>query len=471
MKGLLERLIQTTREAFLSAITDRGRFYDLILSLVAWKAFSTGADRAAWLYSSTLISPDPSHEFDQVMRQTGESSHKEKVLGALRAWENANVGELSDLLAVDAELIRDIPSFTWHYISQSWTAFFIGQHDENIPLRELMISVMDELERSMSDERLIFENYAPKELVGLMVNLLNGKQGKSLYDPYSWSGAFLSAGAQQLPGLVRVEGFSVAALPWKLAKLRLLLLSIPAEILMEKGLNYYKLPGEQKFDLIMANPPYGRWETPNLLSAEPGSWSSLAASSHRIDLSMACHCLDRLSASGSASVLLPGIFLSGQGALHEFRRRVMQHNLLETVVTLPAGVFPQTGVSTTILLFNKKKRDDKVLMLDATALLQNSTTEVRLDETAINEYLNRYRNGTVVPDGRCLLVTNSEIAMKRFDLKFSSYIRADQFLVNPYLPSATLLEACNRLSEDYRRIEKRVKELIDNKKANRTGEN
>ncbi|HVU94847.1 MAG TPA: N-6 DNA methylase [Puia sp.] len=464
MKQKIEQLIHATRLAFLSSTFDKSRFYDLTLSLVAWKVFSTQTAKTGWNYNIDVVSPGAAYDFDRVMRHIGEPDHKERASRSLQAWEAANQATLAELIAVEPDLIQGIPQSAWNLICVSWTDLFATQQSENITLKALMVSVMDGLELSLSDDRIIFENYAPQELVGLMVDLLSSSPGSSLYDPYAWSGSFLSAAAQHLRGLSHIRGFAAAGLPWKLAKLRLLLLSTTAELRIEKGLDHYKLSDEARFDLILMNPPYGRRENSQAVSTEPGPWSHLAGSSNRIDLALVCHSLNRLSPTGSAAILLPGIFLSGQGALLEFRCRVIQNNLLDAVITLPSGVFPQTGVSTNILVFNKKRATDKVFMLDASHLVQKSINQVVLDEAAIHRYLIRYREGTLTPDEHCLLVSNNHITKMGHDLKFSTYVPSEQQLINPFPSSVSLFEESSRLFAEYQQTQEKIKQLTQSKK-------
>ena len=61
-----------------------------------------------------------------------------------------------------------------------------------------------------------------------------------------------------------------------------------------------------------------------------------------------------------------GVLFGSTGAHKELRRILMQNNRVEAVLSLPGGVFqPYSGVKTSVLIFAKGGRTEKVMFLHA----------------------------------------------------------------------------------------------------------
>jgi type I restriction enzyme M protein len=114
---------------------------------------------------------------------------------------------------------------------------------------------------------------------------------------------------------------------------------------------------EEKFDIIMANPPF---MTPKG-GIQPHNKFSVQAK--RSEVLFVDYIAEHLNPRGRAGVIVPeGIVFKNENAYKQLRKMLLEENYLYAVVSLPAGVFqPYAGVKTSILFFDKelaKKTDD-----------------------------------------------------------------------------------------------------------------
>lgn len=87
-----------------------------------------------------------------------------------------------------------------------------------------------------------------------------------------------------------------------------------------------------------------------------------------------------------------GIILMSEGSLMNIidvpqRRNLIEKNLIEGVIKLPTNLFLYTGISVSIVIFNKNKTDSTIKFLDATKMC---VTGRRLSELNVDEILTAY---------------------------------------------------------------------------------
>ena len=77
--------------------------------------------------------------------------------------------------------------------------------------------------------------------------------------------------------------------------------------------------------------------------------------------------MDSLKAGGRCGVIVPeGVLFGSTGAHKELRRKLVENNRVEAVLSLPGGVFqPYSGVKTSVLVFRKGGTTERVMFLHA----------------------------------------------------------------------------------------------------------
>jgi type I restriction enzyme M protein len=117
---------------------------------------------------------------------------------------------------------------------------------------------------------------------------------------------------------------------------------------------------ERVYDLVLANPPFkGAIDAADVNPTLP-------AKSKKTEILFLHLFLRLLENGGRAAVIVPDGVLFGSSTAHvDVRRKIVEENRLDGVVSMPSGVFrPYAGVSTAVLLFTKGGTTEKIWFYD-----------------------------------------------------------------------------------------------------------
>jgi len=118
---------------------------------------------------------------------------------------------------------------------------------------------------------------------------------------------------------------------------------------------------EREFDVILMNPPFKGAVDSDDLNATLKS-----AGTTKSELLFIHLILRTLDMGGRCAVIVPDGVLFGSSRAHvELRRKLIEENRLDGVISMPGGVFkPYAGVSTAILFFTRGAKTDKIWFYD-----------------------------------------------------------------------------------------------------------
>ena len=257
----------------------------------------------------------------------------------------------------------------------------INYMKDGILLRQV-INVIDEVEFTEYEERHAFndiyetilkdlqsqrasgEFYTPRAVTDFIVNMVKPQLGQKVADFACGTGGFLVSALKYMESQIKtvedrkiydssVFGIEKKALPHLLCITNLLLHDIDEPRIMhsnslEKNVREYK--EEDRFDVILMNPPYGGSEK----DAVKVNFPMELRSSETADLFMSV-IMYRLKRNGKAAVVLPDGFLFGtDNAKVAIKEKLFNEFNLHTVIRLPHSVFaPYTSIPTNILFFDK----------------------------------------------------------------------------------------------------------------------
>ena len=121
------------------------------------------------------------------------------------------------------------------------------------------------------------------------------------------------------------------------------------------------LPAEG-FDVILANPPFsGRLDKDRIVD------DVKVGRTTQTELLFLQYMLNHLKEGARCGVVVPeGVLFGSTGAHRELRRKLVENNTVEAVLSLPGGVFnPYAGVKTSLLVFRKRGTTKRVMFLHA----------------------------------------------------------------------------------------------------------
>lgn len=211
------------------------------------------------------------------------------------------------------------------------------------------------------------EFYTPRAVTEFMTLMINPKLGEKMADFASGTGGFLTSFLKVIDTQVKtvedreiynnsIFGIEKKALPHLLCITNMLLHDIENPMILhdnslEKNVREYE--EEDKFDVIMMNPPYGGNEKDSVKINFP----SELRSSETADLFMIL-IMFRLAKNGRCAIILPDGFLFGtDNAKSAIKQKLLTEFNLHTIIRLPKSVFsPYTSITTNLLFFDNTKK-------------------------------------------------------------------------------------------------------------------
>ncbi len=193
--------------------------------------------------------------------------------------------------------------------------------------------------------------YTPPELIEFMYSYIpNTLNPLSVYDPTCGHGALLRG----LPDDVKKYGQDINDVAVNACQ------DIPnSDIRIGDTLSTPHFIDE-KFDLILANPPFSvNWERVHY-SWIPSDIPALPPKS-KADYAFILHCLHCLDENGIAIIMnFPGILYRGQSE-GKIRKWLVDNNYIERVVLIPGGKFEDTSIATALLVLRKNKTNQDII--------------------------------------------------------------------------------------------------------------
>jgi type I restriction enzyme M protein len=203
--------------------------------------------------------------------------------------------------------------------------------------------------------------YTPRDVIRMMVRILNPTPGMSIYDPTCGSGGMLIISREYIeqsggdPTNLRLCGQVNDPSAWSICKINMLLHGVRgADIKLEDTLLHplHREGGElERFDRVIANPPFSQnYTKSNMEFPERYRWGWCPTSGKKADLMFAQHMLAVCKPGGMVSTVMPHGVLFRGGAEKEIRKKFLQQDLIEAIVSLPQNLFYGAGIPACILI-------------------------------------------------------------------------------------------------------------------------
>ncbi|MGY0557636.1 type I restriction-modification system subunit M [Lysobacter sp. A421] len=280
------------------------------------------------------------------------------------------------------------------------------------------------------------EFYTPAQVSRLLTRLAAPKSGETICDPACGSGSLLIQASQQVGSdNFALFGQEVNGATWALARMNMFLHARDAaRIEWCDTLNSPALvEGDHlmKFDVVVANPPFSldKWGAENA-AADPFSryWRGIPPKS-KGDYAFITHMIEIAKReTGRVAVIVPHGVLFRSGAEGRIRQALIEENLLDAVVGLPANMFTTTGIPVAILIFDRSREEGganadrrDVLFIDASREFSPGKTMNLLGDAQVAKIVDTYEARTEV-DKYSHCATPEEIAENGFNLNIPRYV-------------------------------------------------
>ncbi len=207
------------------------------------------------------------------------------------------------------------------------------------------------------------EYYTPRPLIRAMVEVVQPRIGERIYDGACGSAGFLCEAFEHLksqPNLTTSDldalqdrtfyGKEKKSLAYVLAIMNMILHGIEAPNVIRTNTlaeNLLDVQDKDRFDVILANPPFGGSERNEVQQNFPIRTSETA-------YLFLQHFIRHLKAGGRAGIVIKNTFLSnGDNASVSLRKQLLETCNLHTVLECPGGTFQGAGVKTVVLFLEK----------------------------------------------------------------------------------------------------------------------
>ena len=232
------------------------------------------------------------------------------------------------------------------------------------------------------------EYYTPRPLIRAIVRVVDPKIGEKIYDGAVGSAGFLceafdylrsppstGSGAAQSKdrSLSKVEGLTTKdlailqtktfygkekkSLAYVIAIMNMILHGIEAPNIVHTNTlteNLADIQDKDRFDVVLANPPFGGKERPEVQQNFPIRTGETA-------FLFLQHFIKILKAGGRGGIVIKNTFLSNtDNASVSLRKLLLETCNLHTVLDCPGGTFQGAGVKTVVLFFEKGVKTRKV---------------------------------------------------------------------------------------------------------------
>jgi len=346
-----------------------------------------------------------------------------------------------------------------------------------INLREV-IDIIDEMQFQTSEElhdlSVLYEDrlkllggagrsgeyYTPRPLIQAMIQAIDPQLGKTVYDGAAGTAGFLTEAYEYLNKKAKTPhemrflkqdtlfGRNKKPEPYLLGTMNMILHGIESpnmEHINTLTEDMQDIQEKDRFDYILANPPFGGDERPEVQR-------NFKVKTRETANMFMQHFIKKLRAGGEAAIVIKNTFLTNEptGATGNIRRELLENCNLHTVLDLPGGVFQagsSTGVKTVVLFFRKGEPTSDIWYYQLKPGRNLGKTNP-LSLVDMQDFLAKYETRETSENSWTVNVANLDQSTLDLGVK------------NPSEPEAEALKDPEEILEDIKKIDEQIKNIL-----------
>ena len=289
------------------------------------------------------------------------------------------------------------------------------------------------------------EYYTPRALIKTIVKVVAPEIGNKIYDGALGSGGFLCEAFEYLKDskgkslttkdmeILQKKTFygkEKKSLAYIIGIMNMILHGIEAPNVLHTntlGENLADIQEKDRYDIILANPPFGGKERDEVQQNFPIKTGETA-------FLFLQHFIKILKAGGRAGIVIKNTFLSNtDNASVSLRKLLLESCNLHTVLDMPGGTFTGAGVKTVILFFDKGAPTKKVwfysLNLDRNLGKTNALNEADLAEFVKLQKKKTESENSWTVDMKNVDPTTYDLSVKNPNKKEEAALRSPQEII------------------------------------------
>lgn len=181
-----------------------------------------------------------------------------------------------------------------------------------------------------------------------------------------------------------------------------------------------------EFDAVVANPPFSlKWDASEAMGEDFRFKGYGLAPKSAADFAFLLHGFHYLSKQGTMAIILPHGVLFRGGAEERIRTKLLKDNNIDAIIGLPSNLFYSTGIPVCIIVLKKCKKQDDVLIINASDYYEKGKRQNFLRDTDIEKIVNTYQYRQE-EERYSRRVSLDEIAKNDYNLNITRYVSTSE---------------------------------------------
>ena len=280
------------------------------------------------------------------------------------------------------------------------------------------------------------EFFTPREVVKLLVNLVEPKEGMKICDPTCGSGGMLIISRRYVEkhgGNSRnliLDGQESNYGNLAMCKMNMVLHGI-SDFNIEYGdvLSNPKLVegGKLKtYDIVLANFPFSMdWDNKGAEKDPYGRFKfGIPTSTGKADFAFIQHMFSQLNEKGEAAIICSQGVLFRGGEEGKIREGMIKADIIEAIIAIPPALFFGTGIPACVLILNKNKpakRKNKIVFIYAAKDYLEGKNRNKLRDSDIEKIVSAFKKFEDI-DSYCHVAEREELEENEFNLNVPRYV-------------------------------------------------
>lgn len=277
------------------------------------------------------------------------------------------------------------------------------------------------------------EFYTPQAVSQILTRVAiqgqEDKRGLLVYDAAMGSGSLLLNARKfsHNPDYIRYFGQELSTTTFNLARMNMFLHGVDPENQTLRNADTldadWPTDEETDFDMVLMNPPYSaKWTAAQgFLNDSRFSGYGVLAPKSKADYAFLLHGYYHLKNSGTMAIILPHGVLFRGAAEGKIRQKLVDSGAIYAVIGLPANLFYNTSIPTTIIALKKNRDGRDILFIDASSEFVKGKKQNSMSAENIDHIIKLYTDRMDV-DKQAHLASYEEIKANDYNLNIPRYV-------------------------------------------------